>query len=73
MTVSPALLSTPAALPVKPVPENDGLLDASEIATLKLNAKEVSLMMGVKKAIIGPADIRSEGRLAPTFSEALEE
>ncbi len=44
-----------------------------QLATLKLNAKEVSLMIGVKKAIIGPADIRSEGRLAPTFSEALEE
>jgi murein DD-endopeptidase MepM/ murein hydrolase activator NlpD len=44
-----------------------------QLATLKLNAKEVSLMLGVKQAIIGPADIRSEGRLAPTFSEALGE
>jgi murein DD-endopeptidase MepM/ murein hydrolase activator NlpD len=43
-----------------------------QLATLKLNAKEVSVMIGVKKSIIGPADIASEGRLAPTFSEALE-
>jgi murein DD-endopeptidase MepM/ murein hydrolase activator NlpD len=44
-----------------------------QLATLKLNAKEVSVMIGVKKALIGPADISSEGRLAPTFSEALQE
>src|SRR5713101_8017309 len=43
-----------------------------QLATLKLNAKEVSLMMGVKKTLTGPTDISTEGRLAPTFSEALE-
>jgi murein DD-endopeptidase MepM/ murein hydrolase activator NlpD len=44
-----------------------------QLATLKLNAKEVSLMMGVKKTLIGPTDISTEGRLVPTFSETLEE
>ena len=40
---------------------------------MKLNAKEISLMIGVKKTLIGPVDISSEGRLVPTFSETLEE
>ena len=44
-----------------------------QLATLKLNAKEISLMMGVKKTLIGPADISTEGRLVPTFYETLEE
>jgi len=44
-----------------------------QLATLKLNATEVSLMMGMKKTLIGPADISAEGRLAPTYSEALSE
>src|SRR5262245_27202468 len=44
-----------------------------QLATLKLNAKEVSLMLGIKKTLIGPADISTEGRLVPTFSETLEE
>jgi murein DD-endopeptidase MepM/ murein hydrolase activator NlpD len=44
-----------------------------QLATLKLNAKEVSVMIGIKKTLIGPPDIASEGRLAPTFSEAISE
>jgi len=44
-----------------------------QLATLKLNAKEVSLMIGVKKTLIGPTDISTEGRLVPSFSETLEE
>src|SRR5260370_11584288 len=44
-----------------------------QLVTLKLNAKEVSLMIGVKKSLIGPADISTEGRLVPTFSETLQE
>jgi len=44
-----------------------------QLATLKLNAQEVALMMGVKKTLIGPADNSTEGRLVPTFSETLEE
>jgi len=44
-----------------------------QLATLKLNATEISVMVGIKKTLIGPADISTEGRLAPTFTEALEE
>jgi murein DD-endopeptidase MepM/ murein hydrolase activator NlpD len=44
-----------------------------QLATLKLNAKEVSLMIGVTKTIGGPSDISTEGRLVPTFSETLEQ
>jgi murein DD-endopeptidase MepM/ murein hydrolase activator NlpD len=44
-----------------------------QLATLKLNAKEVSVMIGVTKAIGGPSDISIEGRLVPTFSETLEQ
>ena len=44
-----------------------------QLATLKLNAKEVSLMIGVSKTLGGPSDISTEGRLVPTFSETLEQ
>jgi murein DD-endopeptidase MepM/ murein hydrolase activator NlpD len=44
-----------------------------QLATLKLNARELSLMVGVKKSLIGPSDISAEGRLVPTFSETLDE
>jgi murein DD-endopeptidase MepM/ murein hydrolase activator NlpD len=44
-----------------------------QLATLKLNAKEVSVMIGVTKTIGGPSDISTEGRLVPTFSETLEQ
>src|SRR5260370_29923044 len=41
-----------------------------QLATLKLNAQEVSVMLGVKKTLIGPPDIAAEGSLAPTFNES---
>jgi murein DD-endopeptidase MepM/ murein hydrolase activator NlpD len=44
-----------------------------QLATLKLNAAEVSAMLGFQKQLVGPADISREGRLAPTYSEALAE
>lgn len=44
-----------------------------QLATLKLNAKEVSVMIGVKKSLEGPSDISTEGRLVPTFNETIEE
>jgi murein DD-endopeptidase MepM/ murein hydrolase activator NlpD len=44
-----------------------------QLATLQLNATEVSLMIGIKKTLVGPPDISAEGRLAPTYSEALSE
>ena len=44
-----------------------------QLATLELNAKEVSVMIGVSKTISSPSDISTEGRLVPTFSETLEQ
>jgi len=44
-----------------------------QLATLKLNAREVSVMIGVKKTLDNSTDISTEGRLVPTFSETLEE
>jgi murein DD-endopeptidase MepM/ murein hydrolase activator NlpD len=44
-----------------------------QLATLKLNAKEVSVMFGVTKTLQGPTDVSTEGRLVPTFTETLEE
>jgi len=44
-----------------------------QLATLKLNAKEVSVMIGLKKTLVGPTDLSTEGRLVPTFYETLSE
>ncbi len=44
-----------------------------QLATLKLNAREVSLMIGVTKRLEGPVDISSEGRLVPSFTETIDE
>ena len=44
-----------------------------QLASLKLYANEVSLAYGIKQKLEGPADISSEGRLVPTYSETLEE
>lgn len=44
-----------------------------ELATLQLFARQVSVAYGLKSKLEGPADISSEGRLAPTYKETLEE
>ncbi|MGH9657324.1 MAG: M23 family metallopeptidase [Bryobacteraceae bacterium] len=44
-----------------------------QLASLKLFASEVSLAYGIKQKLEGPADISTEGRLVPTYSETLEE
>jgi murein DD-endopeptidase MepM/ murein hydrolase activator NlpD len=44
-----------------------------QLATLELNAKEISVMIGVKKTFEGPADLSTAGRLVPTFTETIEE
>jgi len=44
-----------------------------QLATLKLNAREISVMIGVKKTFEGPVDLSTEGRLVPTFTETIEE
>jgi murein DD-endopeptidase MepM/ murein hydrolase activator NlpD len=45
----------------------------SQLATLQLYAKEVSLAYGIKKKLEGPADISAEGKLVPTYAESLED
>lgn len=42
-----------------------------QLATLKLFANEVSVAYGIKQDLEGPADIATEGRLVPTYSETL--
>lgn len=44
-----------------------------QLATLELNAREVSIMIGVKKTLDGPSEISGEGRLVPTFTETIDE
>ena len=44
-----------------------------QLATLQMFASEVSLAYGIKQKLEGPADISSEGRLTPTFTESLAE
>jgi murein DD-endopeptidase MepM/ murein hydrolase activator NlpD len=43
------------------------------LATLQLYASQVSAAYGLKSKVEGPDDIASEGRLAPTYKETLEE
>lgn len=44
-----------------------------QLATLQTYAKEVSLAFGIKQKLEGPADITAEGKLAPSFAEAVED
>jgi len=44
-----------------------------QLATLQIYAKEVSLAFGIKQKLEGPADIRAEGKLAPSFAESVED
>ena len=44
-----------------------------QLASLQVLANEVSIAYGIKQKLEGPADIASEGRLVPTFSESLQE
>jgi murein DD-endopeptidase MepM/ murein hydrolase activator NlpD len=44
-----------------------------QLATLQIYAKEVSLAFGIKQKLEGPADIAAEGKLAPSFAEAVED
>lgn len=45
----------------------------TQMASLQLFAKEVSVAYGIKQKLEGPADISAEGRLVPTFSETVQE
>jgi murein DD-endopeptidase MepM/ murein hydrolase activator NlpD len=44
-----------------------------QLATLEIYAKEVSLAFGIKQKLEGPADIASEGKLAPSFAESVQD
>jgi murein DD-endopeptidase MepM/ murein hydrolase activator NlpD len=44
-----------------------------QLATLQIYAKEVSLAFGIKQKLEGPGDITAEGKLAPSFAEAVED
>ena len=44
-----------------------------QLATLQIYAKEVSLAFGIKQKLEGPADIAAEGKLSPSFTEAVED
>jgi murein DD-endopeptidase MepM/ murein hydrolase activator NlpD len=44
-----------------------------QLASLESLAGEVSAMYGIKRRLEGPGDIAVEGRLAPSFSESVQE
>lgn len=44
-----------------------------QLASLQMLASEVSVAYGLKSRLEGPSDISSEGRLAPTISESIEQ
>jgi len=45
----------------------------TQMASLQMFAKEVSVAYGIKERLEGPPDITAEGRLVPTFSESVAE
>src|SRR5689334_21086156 len=45
----------------------------SQLASLQMYAKEVSLAYGIKQKLEGPADITAEGKLIPTFAESVQD
>ncbi len=45
----------------------------SQLATLQIFAKEVSLAYGIKQKLEGPADISAEGELIPKYAESVED
>lgn len=45
----------------------------TELASLQMLAKEVSMAYGLKAKLEGPADIASEARLVPTVSESIDD
>jgi murein DD-endopeptidase MepM/ murein hydrolase activator NlpD len=44
-----------------------------QLASLESLASEVSAMYGIKRRLEGPGDIAMEGKLAPSFSESVQE
>jgi murein DD-endopeptidase MepM/ murein hydrolase activator NlpD len=44
-----------------------------QLATLQTYAREVSLAFRITQKLEGPADIRAEGKISPSFAEAVED
>jgi murein DD-endopeptidase MepM/ murein hydrolase activator NlpD len=44
-----------------------------QLASLEVYAREVSVAYNIKQKLEGPADISSEGKLAPTYAESVED
>jgi murein DD-endopeptidase MepM/ murein hydrolase activator NlpD len=53
---------------LKSVTEKD-----SQLASLQLLAREVTVAYGIKEKLEGPSDISHEGKLVPTFRESVED
>src|SRR5579863_4108499 len=45
----------------------------TQLASLQIYAKEVTVAYGIKQKLEGPSDISSEGKLVPTFAESLDD
>ena len=45
----------------------------TQMASLQLYAKEVSVAYGIKQRLEGPVDVAAEGKLVPTFAESVED
>ena len=45
----------------------------TQLATLEMYAKEISVAYGIKQKLEGPADISAEGALLPTFPESIQD
>jgi murein DD-endopeptidase MepM/ murein hydrolase activator NlpD len=45
----------------------------SQLATLEVFARQVSVAYGIKQRLEGPADIASEGELVPKFAESVQD
>src|SRR5258708_31416604 len=45
----------------------------TQMASLQLYAKEVSVAFGIKQKVEGPSDIAAEGKLVPSFAESLDD
>jgi murein DD-endopeptidase MepM/ murein hydrolase activator NlpD len=45
----------------------------TQLASLQIYAKEVTVAYGIKRKLEGPSDISAEGKLVPTFAESLDD
>ncbi len=45
----------------------------TQLASLQIYAREVTVAFGIKQKLEGPSDISAEGKLVPTFAESLDD